>query len=92
MHVLLPRLAREPQRWAEYARELFNGQGSLGNGAAMRVAPRGAWFHTDLDQVAEQAQLEPAESLPDWALRYEHGPVTRTQSRRTPQMRSLPGS
>src|SRR6185437_8326950 len=32
-------------------------QGSLGNGAAMRTAPLGAWFCQDLDAVREQARL-----------------------------------
>lgn len=57
MHDLLPRLVEEPQRWPELARELFEGQGSLGNGAAMRVAPLGAWFSYDLELVAAQAAL-----------------------------------
>ncbi|MEV0525789.1 ADP-ribosylglycohydrolase family protein [Streptomyces sp. NPDC050439] len=57
MHELLPRLVEEPQRWQELARELFDGQGSLGNGAAMRVAPLGAWFSGDLELVAAQAEL-----------------------------------
>lgn len=57
MHELLPRLVEEPQRWPELARELFDGQGSLGNGAAMRVAPLGAWFSRDLELAAEQAEL-----------------------------------
>ncbi|RKT19640.1 ADP-ribosylglycohydrolase [Streptomyces sp. 1114.5] len=57
MHLLLPKLAEEPGSWRTAARELFDGQGSLGNGAAMRVAPLGAWFHTDLDEAAEQAAL-----------------------------------
>ncbi|MEV7117124.1 ADP-ribosylglycohydrolase family protein [Kitasatospora griseola] len=35
---------------------LFGGQGSHGNGAAMRVAPLGAWFADDLGVVAEQAE------------------------------------
>ncbi|NYI04444.1 ADP-ribosylglycohydrolase family protein [Allostreptomyces psammosilenae] len=55
MHDLLPRLAEEPSAWREAARGLFGGQGSLGNGAAMRVAPLGAWFRADLERVAEQA-------------------------------------
>ncbi|SNX64025.1 ADP-ribosylglycohydrolase [Streptomyces sp. TLI_55] len=55
MHLLLPRLLQEPERWPEFARELFGGEGSLGNGAAMRVAPLGAWFHTDVSRAAEQA-------------------------------------
>ncbi|MEU5886133.1 ADP-ribosylglycohydrolase family protein [Streptomyces sp. NPDC047461] len=57
MHQLLPRLLHEPGRWPEFARELFGGEGSLGNGSAMRVAPLGAWFRTDLSRVVEQATL-----------------------------------
>ncbi|MFF2629309.1 ADP-ribosylglycohydrolase family protein [Kitasatospora griseola] len=53
---LLPVLAEHPERWTTEARELFEGQGSLGNGAAMRVAPLGAWFAEDLDEVVEQAE------------------------------------
>lgn len=41
--------------WAERAQSLFGGQGSFGNGAAMRVAPLGAFFADDLDAVVEQA-------------------------------------
>ncbi|WP_187363925.1 ADP-ribosylglycohydrolase family protein [Streptomyces piniterrae] len=55
MHALLPRVAASPDEWAELASALFGGEGSLGNGAAMRVAPLGAWFHDDLDRVVEQA-------------------------------------
>ncbi|MBW3623138.1 MAG: ADP-ribosylglycohydrolase family protein [Armatimonadetes bacterium] len=43
--------------WRTEARQLFNGAGSCGNGAAMRVAPLGAYFADDLDAVAEQAAL-----------------------------------
>ncbi|MFI8085412.1 ADP-ribosylglycohydrolase family protein [Kitasatospora sp. NPDC086009] len=57
MHVLLPELGADPASWRTAARALFDGQGSLGNGAAMRVAPLGAWFCADLDEVAEQAAL-----------------------------------
>jgi ADP-ribosylglycohydrolase len=60
MHQLLPRLAEEPGNWAMYTRDLFDGQGSLGNGAAMRAAPLGAWFHTDLDHAVEQTTLAAA--------------------------------
>ncbi|MFB7949154.1 ADP-ribosylglycohydrolase family protein [Kitasatospora phosalacinea] len=55
MKRLLPVLAEHPQRWETEAAALFDGQGSLGNGAAMRVAPLGAWFAADLDETAEQA-------------------------------------
>lgn len=57
MTVLLPRLAEDPGLWDVHARALFDGQGSLGNGAAMRVAPLGAWFCDDLFKVGEQAHL-----------------------------------
>ncbi|MBQ0983968.1 ADP-ribosylglycohydrolase family protein [Streptomyces sp. F63] len=57
MHQLLPLLARRPDRWREEADGLFDGQGSLGNGAAMRVAPLGAWFTGDPERAAEQAAL-----------------------------------
>jgi ADP-ribosylglycohydrolase len=54
MHSLLPRLAHEP--WQKAATSLFDGQGSFGNGAAMRVAPIGAYFADDLGAVAENAR------------------------------------
>lgn len=41
--------------WAERAQSLFGGQGSFGNGSAMRVAPLGAFFAGDIDAVVEQA-------------------------------------
>jgi ADP-ribosylglycohydrolase len=48
------------QPWAEVVGCQFDGQGSWGNGAAMRVAPLGAWFAEDLDRVVEQAALSAA--------------------------------
>ncbi len=57
MHRLLPRLLAESAEWRKLAGELFEGEGSLGNGAAMRVAPLGAWFAYDLQLVVEQAKL-----------------------------------
>ncbi|WP_345463369.1 ADP-ribosylglycohydrolase family protein [Actinoallomurus oryzae] len=56
MHELLPRLGAEPGAWRTAARALFDGQGSLGNGAAMRAAPLGAWFGPDLEATIEQAR------------------------------------
>ncbi|MFF3842652.1 ADP-ribosylglycohydrolase family protein [Streptomyces sp. NPDC001930] len=54
MHDVLRRIgAGEP--WREVVAGQFDGQGSWGNGAAMRVAPLGAWHAADLDVVAEQA-------------------------------------
>ncbi len=57
MHELLPELGRRPDAWRVRAAELFGGQGSLGNGAAMRAAPLGAWFHADLERAVAQAEL-----------------------------------
>ncbi|MER7177239.1 ADP-ribosylglycohydrolase family protein [Streptomyces mesophilus] len=57
MHQLLPQVLTEPAEWRRLGGELFEGQGSLGNGAAMRVAPLGAWFAHDLQRVAQQAEL-----------------------------------
>jgi ADP-ribosylglycohydrolase len=56
MHRLL-RLITEGEPWREVAGDLFEGQGSYGNGAAMRVAPLGAYFADDMDKVVEQARL-----------------------------------
>jgi ADP-ribosylglycohydrolase len=54
MHQLLP-MIRSGKRWEPGARGLFGGQGSWGNGSAMRVAPLGAYFADDLATVVEQA-------------------------------------
>lgn len=40
--------------WDEASRGAFDG-GSMGNGAAMRVGPLGAWFADDLDRVVSEA-------------------------------------
>jgi poly(ADP-ribose) glycohydrolase ARH3 len=42
--------------WKHLAATIFEGQGSLGNGAAMRVAPIGLFFSHDLQQVAAEAE------------------------------------
>jgi ADP-ribosylglycohydrolase len=54
MHQLLP-MIRSGKRWEPEARSLFGGQGSWGNGSAMRVAPLGAYFADDLDAAVEHA-------------------------------------
>ncbi|MFF2325381.1 MULTISPECIES: ADP-ribosylglycohydrolase family protein [unclassified Streptomyces] len=59
MHMLLPALLDSPADWRTLAPGLFEG-GSLGNGAAMRVAPLGAYFHEDVDRTVEQASLQAA--------------------------------
>jgi ADP-ribosylglycohydrolase len=46
----------EGVEWRVTSRDAFSGQGSLGNGSAMRVAPVGAWFADDLDRVAKEAR------------------------------------
>ncbi|OUL35429.1 hypothetical protein BV372_11295 [Nostoc sp. T09] len=46
---------RNGKPWQQEVVTLFNGQGSYGNGAAMRVAPVGAFFAEDLDLVVTQA-------------------------------------
>lgn len=43
--------------WRTESTAMFSGMGSFGNGAAMRVAPLGAWFSDDVDRVIEQARL-----------------------------------
>lgn len=54
MHRLLSEI-RSGEDWAERAQSLFGGQGSFGNGAAMRVGPIGAFFAGNIDEVVEQA-------------------------------------
>ena len=54
MHRLLWEI-KSGEDWAERAQSLFAGQGSFGNGAAMRVAPLGAFFADDIGAVVEQA-------------------------------------
>ncbi|MGH3242540.1 MAG: ADP-ribosylglycohydrolase family protein [Spirillospora sp.] len=53
----LLRLIREGGDWRTLAAELFGGSGSWGNGAAMRVAPLGAFFADDPAEAARQAEL-----------------------------------
>ena len=54
MHRLLPQFAAGGD-WEQLAPRLFGGSGSFGNGAAMRVAPVGAYFADDLDAVVEES-------------------------------------
>src|SRR5262245_14838650 len=50
------RMMIEGVEWRVTSRDAFSGQGSLGNGSAMRVAPVGAWFADDLDRVVKEAR------------------------------------
>ncbi|GAA2747772.1 ADP-ribosylglycohydrolase family protein [Kitasatospora cinereorecta] len=59
MHQVLRRIHRG-EDWRAVTSGMFGGQGSHGNGAAMRVAPLGAWFADDLNRAAEQAALSAA--------------------------------
>ena len=54
MHDVLAAIA-DGEPWAPVVGRQFGGQGSWGNGAAMRVAPLGAWFADDVDRVMVQA-------------------------------------
>lgn len=54
MHDIVPMMWL-PGSWVSLSRRLFGGQGSFGNGAAMRVAPLGAFFADDLETAAFQA-------------------------------------
>ncbi len=47
---------RKGADWRVEAPELFCGEGSFGNGAAMRVAPVGAYFADDLQAVVDNAR------------------------------------
>jgi ADP-ribosylglycohydrolase len=46
---------RNGANWRSTAEALFGGTGSCGNGSAMRVAPLGAYFHDDADEVVDHA-------------------------------------
>ena len=39
-------------KWRDTAANAFGGQGSMGNGSAMRIAPLGAYFAHNLEQCA----------------------------------------
>ncbi|MFJ9248439.1 ADP-ribosylglycohydrolase family protein [Streptomyces sp. NPDC101776] len=56
MHSVLRRVGAG-EDWRAVTTGQFGGQGSYGNGAAMRIAPLGAWFRDDLTVAAEQARL-----------------------------------
>ena len=43
-------------KWRDMAANAFGGQGSMGNGSAMRVAPLGAYFADDLERCADASE------------------------------------
>ncbi|MEV0430781.1 ADP-ribosylglycohydrolase family protein [Micromonospora sp. NPDC050495] len=54
--VELLELIRAGTPWPVAAASAFDGQGSYGNGAAMRVAPLGAWHADSVRRAADQAR------------------------------------
>ena len=67
-YTLLTRLSYGAS-WRVEAPRMFKGQGSFGNGAAMRAAPIGGYFAADLDRVRAEAlrSAEPTHAHPDGA-------------------------
>ena len=57
MHKLLVSIRRHEEAWQTEPAALFGGQGSFGNGSAMRVAPLGAYFADDPERIVQQATL-----------------------------------
>jgi ADP-ribosylglycohydrolase len=56
MHRALERI-RSGEDWRSVSKSLFGGEGSFGNGAAMRSAPVGAYFMEDTAAVIREATL-----------------------------------
>lgn len=54
--VAILRLIRAGTPWPVAAAAAFDGQGSCGNGAAMRIAPLGAWYADSTRRAADQAR------------------------------------
>jgi len=46
---------REGESWDTASKKLFGGEGSYGNGAAMRIAPVGLFYYDDTDALREVA-------------------------------------
>lgn len=63
---LLMRVSRGAP-WRQQAQQLFGGQGSFGNGAAMRAGPIGAFFAGDPERARHEAlrSAEPTHTHPD---------------------------
>lgn len=54
--ILLKRIAKG-EDWRLASKDMFRGEGSFGNGGAMRVAPLGAYFADDFDALIQNARL-----------------------------------
>lgn len=50
------RSIEEGKNWKEVSRSVFDGMGSMGNGASMRVSPIGAYYFDDLETVKKLAE------------------------------------
>lgn len=55
-HSILRNIA-SGQSWKQVSSAVFDGMGSMGNGAAMRSGPIGAYFHEDIGKLVHQAHL-----------------------------------
>jgi len=55
MRALVARIAKG-QPWREASYSFYGGEGSLGNGGAMRVAPVGGYFADDIPSVVDNAR------------------------------------
>ncbi len=53
IHIL--QMISEGADWRQVAPKVFDGSGSFGNGAAMRIAPLGAYFADDLERLVVEA-------------------------------------
>lgn len=51
------RAVKSGENWKEISYSKFEGQGSMGNGGAMRASVIGAYFYDDLDQLKINAEL-----------------------------------
>ena len=51
------RAVKDGENWKEVSYSKFEGQGSMGNGGAMRAAAIGAFFYDDIEKLKENAEL-----------------------------------
>lgn len=51
------RAIKSGENWKEVSYSKFEGQGSMGNGGAMRASVIGAYFYDDLDKLKKNAEL-----------------------------------
>ncbi|MFF4023552.1 MULTISPECIES: ADP-ribosylglycohydrolase family protein [Nocardia] len=80
---------RDGRPWADAAGAVFGGNGSWGNGAAMRVAPLGAYFAGDPERAAAYVAWSSRSVNTSWRNRTVSG--SPTERRRPGECRSLFG-